>query len=156
MPRVLPDLFGATRDAAVVQMEKAGGPALGAGRAVGVQVLQIFRVARAAGHPGDDGHVGVVARDVLGHLGEQRRRAQVVVVDDGFARGGEAKSCAGFAPRPAGTFAGSDARTYACGKPARIDGGGQDDAHVKERCRFHRAGRPGRRSGRAEVSSVRR
>ncbi|GAA1259360.1 hypothetical protein GCM10009609_22900 [Pseudonocardia aurantiaca] len=50
----------------MVQVEKVGGPALGAGGAVGVQSLQIFGV---AGHPGDRGHVGVVSCGVLGGAG---------------------------------------------------------------------------------------
>jgi hypothetical protein len=78
----LSEVFESAGDAAVVQMEKVGGPAQGAGGAVGVQRIQIFW---AAGHPGDRGHVGVVSRDVLGYLCEQRQRAQVGVVDDRLA-----------------------------------------------------------------------
>lgn len=78
------DLFDAAGDAAVVQVEEVGGPAQGAGGAVGVQGLQVVR---AGGDAADRDHVGVVACGVLGYLGEQRHRPQCVVVDDELRRG---------------------------------------------------------------------
>ena len=40
-----------------------------------------------------------------------------------------------------GLIGGADARAYARREPGRVDGGGQDDAHVGERRRLHRAAR---------------
>ena len=56
-----------------MQVEKVSGAAEGTGVAVGVQGVQVFWV---AGHAGDRGHVGVVSRGVLGHLGQQRECAR--------------------------------------------------------------------------------
>jgi energy-coupling factor transporter ATP-binding protein EcfA2 len=117
---------------------EVSGPAQGAGGAVGVPGLQIFWV---AGHAGDRGHVGVVSGGVWGYLCEQRQRPQTVVVGDRLACGGEAEGGAGLAPGSVGAVGGADAGAYACREPGRVHGGGQDDAHVGERCRLHRAGR---------------
>jgi hypothetical protein len=61
------------------------------------------------------------------YLGQERQRAQVVVVDDGPAWGGEAEGGAGLPPGSAGALGGADARAYADRKPGRVHGGGQED-----------------------------
>jgi hypothetical protein len=93
-------------DAAVVEVEQVGGPAEGAGVAVGVQGLQVVG---GGGHAGDRGHVGVVPGGVLGDLGQQRQCAQVVVVDDRLVWAGEAQGGAGLVPGPVGAVGGGDA-----------------------------------------------
>lgn len=62
-----------------------GGLAQGAGGAVGVQGLQVFR---GGGYAGDRVHVAVIPCGVGGYLREQGRRPEVGLVDDGLARGG--------------------------------------------------------------------
>jgi hypothetical protein len=62
-------------------------------------------------------------------------------VNDRLARGGETEGGAGFLPGSVRAASCADARADTRREPSRVDGGGEEDAHVGERCRLHQAGR---------------